>query len=56
MDKAPIKCPVCDRAAVVDIVASDVSVRTMAGYSVCELKPHEHDGYGFRYYVHTSER
>jgi hypothetical protein len=55
MDEPLIECPVCDRAAVADIAASDVSVRTAAGYSVCELKPNEHDDYGFRYYIHLPE-
>ena len=56
IDEAAIECPVCNREAVVDIAASDVSIRTVDRYSVCELKPSEHDDIGFRYYVHPSER
>jgi len=47
-----IQCPVCEQSALAEVATGDAAIQVAENGSVCKLKPREHDGMGFRYYVH----
>lgn len=47
-----LHCPACDQSAIAEVASGDARVNTIDGYSVCDIRPHEHSGTGFRHFVH----
>lgn len=47
-----LRCPSCDREVVAEVASGDAAVTVSDGYTVCDVRPNQHDGTGFRHYVH----
>jgi hypothetical protein len=47
-----LHCPSCGRDAIAEVASADAAVNVTDGYTVCDVRPHQHDETGFRHYIH----
>lgn len=52
---SPLHCPACDREAIAEVASGDARVTVSDGFTVCDVRPHQHEEGGFRHYVHADE-
>jgi hypothetical protein len=50
-----IRCLACDRPAIATVASGDATVEVDDAHTVCEVRPYDHDGIGFRYFIHEKE-